>query len=262
MDLIIICEYCESKIQKQNKSRHLKTDSCMKVQNIIKKHINKQNIQNDEINKLKNILIEKDKHIEHLNTEIITLRNTAEEYRKIVEKAATKSSKTIKNNFTNNTNNTNNYLNYISTEPLKISELKTQVNSLISNDTVMLDDEDFHEHIVDNILKDKNGIDKVLCTDINRKNFTYKDEKSGNLVYDPELERIREHLRKGADTKKIKGNLLKKLKEDYENNDCVGKDPYEVFTEMINKLNFGIPFVEHVAKKTYIKSKSGILEEL
>jgi len=61
----------------------------------------------------------------------------------------------------------------------------------------MYDKECFNEHIVDNILKDKNGKDKVLCTDINRKNFAYKDENSRELIYDPELDKLTDQLRKG-----------------------------------------------------------------
>lgn len=71
----------------------------------------------------------------------------------------------------------------------------------------MYDDDEFNEHIVDNILKDKNGKDKVLCTDINRKNFTYKDEKSGNLISDPELENLRDKIKKGINIKKISNRI-------------------------------------------------------
>jgi hypothetical protein len=119
----------------------------------------------------------------------------------------------------------------------------------------MYNDNDFHDHIVDNILKDQNGKDKVLCTDINRKNFTYKDEKSGELISDPELEKLREQLKKGTDIKLIRRELLEKLVIEYEENGSIGIDPYKKFSEIINKLNFGSPFIDHVAKKTYIKQK-------
>jgi hypothetical protein len=120
----------------------------------------------------------------------------------------------------------------------------------------MYDDEDFHNHIVDNIFKDKNGKDKLLCTDINRKNFTYKDEKSGELISDPELERLREQLKKGTDIKLIRRNLLEKLVNEYEENGSIGIDPYKQFSDIIQKLNFGTPFVDHMAKKTYVKTKN------
>jgi hypothetical protein len=48
----------------------------------------------------------------------------------------------------------------------------------------MFNNDDFNDHITKNMLRDENGKDKVLCTDINRKNFTYKDEKSGKLISD------------------------------------------------------------------------------
>jgi hypothetical protein len=117
----------------------------------------------------------------------------------------------------------------------------------------MYDDQDFHDHIVDNILKDKNGKDKVLCTDINRKNFTYKDEKSGKLISDPELERLREQLKKGTDIRQIRKDLLEKLVNEYEENGSIGIDPYKQFSDIIQKINFGTPFVDHMAKKTYVK---------
>ena len=170
-------------------------------------------------------------------------KEKAEEYRKIVEKTATKT--TVKNNYTHN-----NYLNYISSEPLKMSEIQNKIKDVVTTKTIMWDDTDFHNHIVNNILKDYEGKDKVLCTDINRKNFSYKDENSGELVSDPELERLREQLRKGADVKSLKRDLLEKLIKKY---DGTGVDPYKKFYEMLQKLDFGTPFVDHVAKKTYVK---------
>jgi len=125
----------------------------------------------------------------------------------------------------------------------------------------MYNSDEFHNHIVDNILKDKDGKDKVLCTDINRKNFTYKDETSGELISDPELEKLREQLRKGTDIKQIRKDLLEKLVVEYEENGSIGIDPYKKFSEIIQKLNFGTPFIDHVAKKTYIKTKNSGNEE-
>jgi hypothetical protein len=111
-------------------------------------------------------------------------------------------------------------------------------------------------------LKDENGKDKVLCTDINRKNFSYKDEKSGELICDPELERLRIQLKKGADVKHLKRDLLNILVKEYEDNGSIGEDPYKKFSEIIQKLNFGTPFIDHVAKKTYIKTKNSGNEDI
>jgi hypothetical protein len=204
---------------------------------------------NDKINILEAHLSKTTEENTILKNEIKSLEKYNESFKNIVEKAATKT--TVKNN--NYTHN--NYLNYISSEPLKISEMQKQLKQIVNCDTVMYDDNDFHNHIVDNIFKDKDGKDKVLCTDINRKNFTYKDEKSGKLVSDPELERLRGQLKKGTDIRQIRKDLLEKLVNEYEENGCTGIDPYKKFSDIIQKLNFGNPFIDHVAKKTYIKTK-------
>jgi hypothetical protein len=244
MDNNIICNYCSTKITKQNLSRHQKSDFCLKIQNIIKKN-------NDDKLILGNKIIELENEIKILTNNLKSANKSSEEYRKIVEKAATKSTNTVKNTYTHN-----NYLNYISTEPLKISDFPKQLKNIVNCDSVMYNEDDFHDHIVDNILRDKSGKDKVLCTDINRKNFTYKDEKSGELISDPELERLRNQLKKGTNIKQLRHELLEKLVTEYEENNCIGTDPYKRFSDIIQKLNFGLPFVDHVAKKTYVKTKN------
>jgi len=249
------CEYCENSFTTKNHLiRHYKSDSCQKIQKLILKHEKQknENIENikkeyelkisslqENINDLQQQLKE---HVLHIKN----LEKSSEEYRKIVEKAATKTT-TVKN-YTHN-----NYLNYISSEPIKFSELPKQLKDVVNCESVLYDDDVFHDHIVDNILKDENGKDKLLCTDINRKNFSYKDETSGELISDPELERLREQLKKGADIKSVKKEVLSKLIDKYEG---TSKDPYLKLYEMVKKLEFGSPFVEHVAKKTYIKTKS------
>jgi len=267
-----ICELCETEISKYNLIKHKKSDSCSKIHKLLLKKekeyrikLNNNNIQYENkekeyLNKIK--LLEEDiLTYKNIKQELVTkeaqlnlLQNNYEDLRKIIEKSATKT--TIKNNY-----NHNNYLNYISAEPIKFNEIKSQLKQIVNCETVMYDEDDFHNHIVDNILKDKNGKDKVLCTDINRKNFAYKDEKSGELVYDPELDNLRNKLRNGIKLKQVRNELLEKLKKEYEENGSLGKDPYVKFYEMIQKLNFGIPFIEHVAKKTYVKSKNNKIND-
>jgi len=247
----IVCEFCESCVSKHNIAKHKKSETCVKIQNVIMKHTLSYKLLKDENDKLKNTIFNFEKDIEIYKNQIKILEKSSEEYRKIVEKAATKYTNTVKNTYTHN-----NYLNYISTEPLKISEFPKQLRNIVNCDTVMYDDNEFHDHIVDNILRDKSGKDKVLCTDINRKNFTYKDEKSGELISDPELERLRDQLKKGTNIKQLRHELLEKLVTEYEENNCIGIDPYKRFSDIIQKLNFGLPFVDHVAKKTYVKSKN------
>jgi hypothetical protein len=255
----LLCDICGYKsTTKYNLSKHQKTDSCqrIKLNNELNNKINNLTIINNELNNKILTLIKdlenKDNVLLKKDYEIKLLQDKCEEYRKIVEKAAIKSTTTVKKTYNNN------YLNYISSEPLKISEFTKQLRNIVNCDTVMYNDEDFHDHIVDNILRDKNGKDKVLCTDINRKNFTYKDEKSGELISDPELEKLREQLKKGTDIRQIRKDLLEKLVTEYEENNFIGIDPYKQFSEIIQKLNFGSPFVDHLAKKTYVKTKSNI----
>jgi hypothetical protein len=249
----LLCNICGYKsTTKYNLSKHQKTESCqrIKINNDLLNKINELTTANNNLNiKIIDLMKELDNKQNLLfnkDTEIKLLQDKYEDLRKIVEKAATKA--TVKNNYTHN-----NYLNYISSEPLKLSEIKNKIKDVVNTKTIMWDDSDFHNHIVDNILKDDDGKDKVLCTDINRKNFSYKDEISGELICDPELERLREELRKGSDVKSLKRELLDKLIKKY---DGTGTDPYKKFYEMLQKLEFGTPFVDHVAKKTYIKTKS------
>jgi hypothetical protein len=243
---------------KENKKRNEDEKEIKNKINTIEKELQLyKNRDNDNCNKIKLLEIDNNKlkkQNEEKDIQIKLFQEKYEDLRKIVEKAATKS--TVKN-YTHN-----NYLNYISTEPIKFNELKSQVRQIVNCETVMYNDSDFHDHIVDNILKDKSGKDKVLCTDINRKNFTYKDEKSGELISDPELERLREKLKKGTDIRQIRRDLLEKLVNEYEENGSIGMDPYKQFSDIIQKLNFGSPFIEHVAKKTYIKSKNGFQENI
>jgi hypothetical protein len=262
------CAYCNISFKRNcDLTRHINSQKCKdnkvkyekdnkvkeKLFIIEKELLLYKNREIDYINKIK--LLEQNiidiqsikKEIEDKDKLIKSLQEKAEEYRKIVEKAATKT--IVKNNYTHN-----NYLNYISSEPLKLSEIQNKIKDIVTTKTMMWDDADFNNHIVNNILKDDDGKDKVLCTDINRKNFSYKDENSGELISDPELERLTDQLRKGADVKSLKRDLLEKLIKKYEDS---GVDPYKKFYDMLQKLEFGSPFVDHVAKKTYVKTKSG-----
>ena len=241
----IVCDICKSPIKrKKDLPRHKRSEFCQKVNELLNKFQNtnftKINLLEEEVKKLQDkiLLLEKENTMN---------KEKAEEYRKIVEKTATKT--TVKNNYTHN-----NYLNYISSEPLKFSEIQNKIKDVVTTKTMMWDDADFNNHIVNNILKDDNGKDKVLCTDINRKNFSYKDESSGELISDQELEKLREQLRKGTDVKSLKRDLLEKLIKKYEDSTI---DPYKKFYDMLQKLEFGSPFVDHVAKKTYVKTKNG-----
>jgi hypothetical protein len=266
----VICEICDTKISsKYILPKHKQTESCQKIKKE-KELVNKLNEQLTKINELLNKNKEQEELINTLknkleqnNLTIITLENNnnkleklyniekekSEEYRKIVEKAATKSTKTVNNS---NTYNRNNYLNYVSSEPIKFGDIQQKINNLVTTRTIMYDNDDFNNYITKNILKDENGKDKVLCTDINRKNFTYKDETSGQMITDPELERLRDKLKNTSHNTSVKKDLLEKLISKYEG---TGTDPYLKFYECLQNIEYGQPFVEHVAKKTYVKNK-------
>jgi len=267
-----ICDICNTKTStRYNLGKHKQSETCQKIKreqeqlNKINELTKKNKEQEEFIDNYKKIINENNLTIISLENKVKILENKvktleelskkdkekSEEYRKIIEKAATKSSKIVNNN-NKNTYTHNNYLNYISKEPLKFSEIQKNINKFVTPKTMMLDNDDFNDHITVNILKDEQGKDKVLCTDINRKNFTYKDETSGQLISDPELEKLREQLIKSSDNQSLRKDLLDKLIKKYED---TATDPYLKFADYLQNLHFGQPFVEHVAKKTYIKTK-------
>jgi hypothetical protein len=245
---------------KYNLSRHQNSESCQKFQKIINNcnfKIKETETQcNNKIKILELQIQELTKENEILKSENKSLEKSNESFIKIVEKAATKSSKIVNNN--NNTYNRNNYLNYVSSEPIKFGEIQQKINNLVTTKTIMYDNDNFNNYITKNILKDENGKNKVLCTDINRKNFTYKDETSGQMISDPELERLREKLKNTSNNTSVKKDLLDKLISKYEG---TGIDPYVRFYECLQNIEYGQPFVEHVAKKTYVKGHSLSIDE-
>ena len=107
-----VCEFCNNSFTTRNHLlRHNKSDYCLKIQNILNNENNKYNDKIkliEEQHKLK--LLEHENKIQELTqlnntlktennslkTEIKSLEKASEEYRKIVEKAATKSNNTIK----------------------------------------------------------------------------------------------------------------------------------------------------------------------
>jgi len=250
-----VCEFCNLKVtNKFNLSKHQKTENCKKSREILELKKNIEKYENESIiykNKLiiiENKVNELEKQNEDKDIIIKTLQEKSEEYRKIVEKCASKATNVV------NKNTYNNHLNYISSEPINFKDLKHNLSKIITVNSMLCDEDIFNNKIIDNILKDENGKDKVICTDINRKNFSYKDETSGELISDPELEKLREKLRNGVDIKIVRNELLYNLIDKYRERPDV--DPYEKLCYFLEKLEFGDPFVVQVAKKTYIKSKA------
>ena len=92
----IVCEFCESCVSKHNIAKHKKSETCVKIQNVIMKHTLSYKLLKDENDKLKNTIFNFKKDIEIYKNQIKILEKSSEEYRKIVEKAATKSTSSIK----------------------------------------------------------------------------------------------------------------------------------------------------------------------
>jgi len=258
------CESCNINFStKRRLISHTETEKHKTILNLFESWNDKHNIEFKKKDILYNELLYKNNKLQdkinilennnnELKNEIVSLNKISEEYRKIVEKCASKSTTT--NVVNNNKNTYNNHLNYISSEPINFKDLKQNLSNIITANSIMYDDDVFNNHIIKHILKDENGKDKVLCTDINRKNFSYKDESSGELISDPELEKLREKLRNGVDVKIVRNELLYKLIDKYR--DRTDIDPYEKLCYFLEKLEFGNPFVNQVAKQTYIKTKT------
>ena len=250
------CDICNSKISnKKDLLKHQRTDKCQNIKKLLDTKLNEylNNISNSQtkITQLEQHITTLKKQNDDKDIIIKTLEDKAEEYRKIVEKCASKATNVI-----NNKNTYNNHLNYISSEPINFKDLKQNLSKIINVNSMLYDDDAFNNHIINNILKDEHGKDKVLCTDINRKNFSYKDETSGELISDPELEKLREKLRNGVDIRIVRNELLYKLIDKYRDKPDI--DPYEKLCYFLEKLDFGDPFVSQVAKKTYIKTKPSL----
>lgn len=168
-----ICDICNTKLAtKSNLNKHKQTENCQKIKrefeqlNKINELTKKNKEQEELINNFREINNEKNLKINNLENKnknledkVKTLEEISEQYTKIVEKDATKSTKTINNNNIND--NRNNYLKYVSNEPIKFSELQQKISNLVNTKTIMFDDDDFNVHITKNILKDENGKDRV-----------------------------------------------------------------------------------------------------
>jgi len=104
--------------------------------------------------------------------------------------------------------------------------------------------------VVDNLLTDENGKIAYRCTDKNRKNFIYQDDK-GNVITDIECKKLKEAIRpimniKLKEFKKIKYNELADVDDD---------DNMEM--ERVNDLyvenkELGIKFDKRLVEKTYV----------
>ena len=139
MDNNIICNFCSTKITKQNLSRHQKSEFCLKIQNIINKN-------NDEKLSLENKILELENEIKILTNNLNSANKSSEEYRKIVEKAATKSTSSIKpkqdslnNMFEIDITLNNKQLNKTKYKDVPEDQIKKEIKSLKLKDNYQLE---------------------------------------------------------------------------------------------------------------------------
>jgi hypothetical protein len=187
--------------------------------------------------------------LQELEAETVQLREQLAEARgeakgmsRIVEKAALKPTTT-----NTHVNRRRNYLQYLSSEPISFSTLQTEMPKFVTTESLMRGQRGFNKMIASAILEDDEGKTKVVCTDQARKQFAYKDEKSGDLVSDPSLERLREQMRGGVNYPTLYDEVLEELDA------CEGDktdNPRQAF-RILRRAKFEAPFVNHVAKKAY-----------
>jgi hypothetical protein len=86
----IKCDLCHLVVKRRTDlARHKKSDNCKKINNILNTIILENDKYKNEIQLLKQESLDKDKQIEDKDKQIKLLQEKSEEYRKIVEKAAT-----------------------------------------------------------------------------------------------------------------------------------------------------------------------------
>ena len=153
------CEYCDNVyVNKCHLTRHQKTETCVKIQNIINKNIEKYNNKYTELN---NIIEDLKNNNLNLNQKIIIQEiklkeaiEKSEEYRKIVEKSATKSNNfKIKedilndNTFQIDINVNNKQLNKIKYKDVPEEIVKKDIQSLKLKDNYQLEYRDSDGYI-------------------------------------------------------------------------------------------------------------------
>ena len=248
------CDICNIiLVSKQKYENHVKSKKHIEIYNVSEKY--QQKLQ--ELENINKVLMNENNDLKHknemLNMELSNLKATSSKFEKIVEKAALKSTSVT----TNNINNTTNLLQYLSNEPIDFSSISEQMTKL-GPFRAKKGEKIFNEQIRKTILQDTNGNDKVVCTDIARGNFAYKDDKTDELVYDPLLEKLREQLRNGAKEAEILQELNDMLELKY------GNDPDNVnmrlaeFNRARKNLNFTDKFARYIARKTYKKVRPKI----
>ncbi len=238
------CELCLASFSRSTDlKRHYQTDVHLTVKRAVDNAMAVKDLE----------MIEKDAKIAELsrinqpNAELMVennfLREQLAKTERLVEKVALKA--TTVNNI-KNTKTTNN-LAYISSEPIKFEAFSRELPKLVTVEALMTNDSKFNGMISEALLQDAKGNNKMVCTDMARKQFQYKDETSGELVSDPYLERLRERMRSGVNYRQLYSEVLEHL-------DSMGGDISDnpsAATRILKRAKFSDKFVSHMAKRTY-----------
>ena len=228
------CDLCGSRVSSiDHMARHQRTQGCQNVAAFVA----------EKILLLEAELSSRDVTIKELEDRLIRAEGSCEDFKSIVEKAALRPTTAT----TNHLNQSRNYLQYLSSEPISFSTLEARMPSLVTAEALMRGPRRFNKMLTTAILEDSEGRTKVLCTDQARKQFTYKDEKSGELISDPSLERLRERMRAGIDYGTLYVEVLEEL--DSCDGDKTG-NPAQAH-RILHRARFEAPFVNHVARRTY-----------
>jgi len=145
----------------------------------------------------------------NLITKCAILERTNETLARIAEKPV---------NITHNNTNyktINNILNILSPEAIDY----TQVNNIITAEVASRGADAIATAVHDKLLTDGNGKPKVVCTDPSRNKFKLKNELTGELMDDQNLENVKTNIRHQIDFNTMKRDAIRVAEMEATNNE-------------------------------------------
>ena len=159
------CNYCNKNFTKKQTLQEHNFSCKAKIIKIID--------QEKKVEQYESIIIEKDEYIKKLEKQI----------EKLQDKLADKNTTNITINITNNNNIriNNKILNQLSTFDLTKENVENTVNEKFNKNYLLEGEDGVTGFAVNYLLTNDDGKQKLICTDVSRKIFHYKDEN--NKVY-------------------------------------------------------------------------------
>ncbi len=239
---------------KGNYTQHLGTERHKHIKAVADKYAELESTLRDTFETttadLHHTIEEQDVELEKLREDMEELKRTLKSmteqrdmFKTMVEKAALKV--TTVNNIKNT--KTTNTLNILSTEPIKFSTFKSEVPKIITAELCLTTERKFAGAIRSALLQDRNGQNKLVCTDRARKSFQYVDEITGKLVSDPGLVNLVNALKSGVSFNTLAQDILDELNSkggSFEDN-MVEAQKY------LKRARMESGFVDQMAKNTY-----------